>query len=98
MRKIRIVAVVVVAMAFAGGAAVGAWLRNGFSAEASWRLVHFIRHLPKITFAEEVEQMEALDPKSPEEIRQEIEEERFLQGGGDTPPIPSITHEHTGGR
>ena len=97
MRKIWIVAVVVVAMALAGGAAVGAWLRNGFSAEASWRLVHFIRHLPKITL-EEVEQMEALDAKSPEEIRQEIEEERFLQGGGDTPPIPSITHEHTGGR
>ena len=64
--------------------------------EESWHLVLFIRHLPKIT-PEEIDQMEALNPKSPEEIRQEIEAERFLQG--DTPDEPATssqtpTHEH----
>jgi mono/diheme cytochrome c family protein len=62
--------------------------------EESWRLVHFIRHLPKIT-PEEVEQMEALNPRSPEEIRQEIEAERFLQGDDSAPAEPTApSHEH----
>lgn len=47
--------------------------------EASWRLVHFIRHLPQLT-ADEVERMESQNPRSPEEVRQEIEEEQFLKG------------------
>jgi hypothetical protein len=47
--------------------------------ESSWHLVHFIRHLPKIT-DEEIEEMKALNPASPEEIRQKIEAERFLRG------------------
>ena len=45
----------------------------------SWRLVHFIRHLPTLTPAE-VEEMEALNPRSPEEVRQEIAAEEFLAG------------------
>lgn len=48
--------------------------------ESSWRLVHFIRHLPTVT-AEELDAMKARNPRSPEEIRQEIEEERFLNQG-----------------
>ena len=64
--------------------------------EQSWHPVHFIRHLPTIT-PDEVEHMEALNPKSPEEIRQQIAEEQFLQGTGDSEPAPSsTTHEHTG--
>ena len=47
---------------------------------SSWHLVHFIRHLPKLT-AEETEHMEELTPKSPQAVRQQIEEEKFLQGG-----------------
>jgi len=47
---------------------------------SSWHLVHFIRHLPKLT-ADEIARMERLNPKSPQEVRQEIEEEKFLQGG-----------------
>jgi len=47
--------------------------------EASWKLVHFIRHLPQLT-TDEIEQMEALNPKAPDEIREEIEAERFLRG------------------
>ena len=61
---------------------------------SSWHLVRFIRHLPKLT-AEEIEHMESLNPKSPEEIRQEIEAEKFLQGG-DVTPSESTTHEHSG--
>lgn len=43
----------------------------------SWKLVLFIRHLPKLT-AEEEKEMEALNPKSPEEIREQLEEQQFL--------------------
>lgn len=64
--------------------------------EDSWRLVHFIRRLPKLTPAE-IEHMEAMNPRSPEEIRQEIEEERFLQGGDVTPAAPvTPSHVHPG--
>src|SRR6266566_9622730 len=54
---------------------------------SSWHLVHFIRHLPTLT-DEDIEHMESLNPKSPEEIRQEIEAEKFLQGGDVTPTEP----------
>lgn len=47
--------------------------------EASWRLVHFIRRLPRLTPAE-LEEMESLNPTSPAEIRQRMEEEEFLKG------------------
>jgi hypothetical protein len=57
--------------AFATGSAEG-------EAE-SWKLVHFIRRLPRLSEAEQ-ERMKALNPRSPEEIRQEIEEEEFLRG------------------
>lgn len=43
----------------------------------SWKLVLFIRHLPQLTPEEESE-MEALNPKSPSEAREEQEEEQFL--------------------
>jgi mono/diheme cytochrome c family protein len=49
----------------------------------SWALVHFIRRLPKLT-PEEIERMEALNPKSPAEFKEEEEMRRFLEGGGDT--------------
>ena len=50
----------------------------------SWQLVHVIRHLPKLTAAERA-RMESLLPRSAEELRQEIDEEEFLNGG-DVPP------------
>ncbi|HEX9399357.1 MAG TPA: cytochrome c [Anaeromyxobacter sp.] len=55
-----------------------AWGGPG-TAEGSWRLVHFIRHLPKLT-EEERAQMEALNPKSPDEWRALEEEDTFLRG------------------
>lgn len=48
--------------------------------ESTWHLVQFIRHLPQLTAAE-VEAMKRLAPRSPEEVRQEIEEEHFLNEG-----------------
>ena len=48
--------------------------------DSSWQLVHFVRHLPMLT-ASELEEMKARNPRSPEEIRYEIEEERFLNQG-----------------
>jgi mono/diheme cytochrome c family protein len=63
---------------------------------ASWHLVHFIRRLPALT-PEELESMESLNPKSPEEIRQRISEEEFLQGGDGKPvSSPAPSHKHSG--
>jgi mono/diheme cytochrome c family protein len=49
------------------------------SRRASWMLVHFIRHLPKITPAELAE-MEKLNPKSPAEWKEMEAEDSFLRG------------------
>ncbi len=67
------------------------------SAYGSWGLVHFIRHLPKLT-AEEMAEMEKLNPKSPEEWQQMQEEAAFLAGGDETetstPAEESKPHRH----
>jgi mono/diheme cytochrome c family protein len=58
----------------------------------SWKLVVFIRHLPSMSQAEEVD-MEKMNPKSPQEMQEEQEEEKFLQGSpapGQSPP----SHHH----
>ncbi len=60
--------------------------------EATWHLVHLIRQLPGLT-PSQIDQMKALNPRSPEEIRQQIEEESFLKGGTETPPS-STPHVH----
>jgi mono/diheme cytochrome c family protein len=59
------------------------------SAEASWHLVRFIRHLPELT-NEEKAQMEALNPKSPAEWRAQQEEDSFLRG--ETPAPDEAQH------
>ena len=61
---------------------------------ASWHLVHFIRHLPGMS-SEEIEQMDTLTPRSRKEVLQQIEEEKFLQGGDAAAP-PSSTMQHSG--
>ena len=64
---------------------------------ASWHLVHFMRRLPKLT-PDELEEMEGLNPKSPAEIRQQIEEES-LKGSGHKPPAKPVSpHKHSGGK
>ena len=65
--------------------------------EASWRLVHFIRYLPHLTPAD-LKQMEALNPRSPEEIRQQLEEEEFLSGDETPAPAQTTPHKHPGGQ
>jgi mono/diheme cytochrome c family protein len=62
------------------------------SAYGSWTLVHFIRHLPRIT-PEEIAAMEKLNPKSPQEWQEMQAEEAFLAGGREESPAP-ITEEH----
>jgi mono/diheme cytochrome c family protein len=51
----------------------------------SWKLVRFIRHLPQLT-AEEEQEMQSLNPKSPDELKEEQEERDFLNG--------DQSHEH----
>ena len=57
----------------------------------SWKLVYFIRHLPSLTASEE-KQMERLNPKSPDELKEEEDEIRFLRG--EDLNEQSIKHDH----
>jgi hypothetical protein len=69
-----------------------AWGNDSPESEAAgWQLVHFIRHLPKLT-PEEIAEMESLNPKSPDEIREQIKEEEFLKGGGEPAKGPVDKH------
>jgi len=45
----------------------------------NWKLVHFIRHLPKLT-PQELEEMKSMNPMSPMEMKEREDEERFLDG------------------
>jgi cytochrome c553 len=70
------------------------------SGYGSWGLVHFIRHLPELT-PEEIAEMEALNPKTPEEWEEMQAEEAFLSGeaGPETPASsskeqPETAHPH----
>lgn len=49
------------------------------SEQASWKLVHFIRHLPQVSDDEE-RQMQKMNPKSAADLQEEKEEEEFLKG------------------
>lgn len=59
---------------------------------ASWELVHLIRHFPKMTEAE-MREMKNLNPVSPAEMRERMEEEQFLEGG-DKPPAKTTNKHH----
>ena len=50
---------------------------NHANGQDSWKLVHFIRHLPHLTEAELLE-MERYNPKGPEDRAEEEEENEFL--------------------
>jgi hypothetical protein len=56
-----------------------AWSEAGDSDTESWKLVYFIRHLPKMT-SQEAEEMKKLNPKTAMEMREEQQEEQFLNG------------------
>jgi mono/diheme cytochrome c family protein len=75
-----------------------AWGKEGDEHdEESWKLVHLIRHLKDLT-PEQLKEMEAMNPKSRDEIEEEREEQEFLSGGGephDEPkPKEASPHKH----
>src|SRR5258708_21175995 len=59
--------------------------------EGSWKLVHFIRHLPHLTAAERIE-MERYNPKGPEDRAEEQQENDFLNGA--TPKAMPESKDH----
>jgi mono/diheme cytochrome c family protein len=59
--------------------------------EASWKLVHFIRHLPHLTAMERLE-MERYNPKGPGDRAEEQEENEFLNGATPTSKPESQNH------
>jgi mono/diheme cytochrome c family protein len=68
-----------------------AWGGSAKHEQDSWKLVRFIRHLPSITAAE-LKEMESLNPKTPDDLEEERQEEEFLKGG--TPAEPAHEHHH----
>ena len=60
--------------------------------EDSWKLVHFIRHLPQLTPEARME-MERNNPKGPEDREEEQQEDEFLKGG-EGQQKPGAEHHH----
>ena len=60
---------------------------------ASWVLVHFLRRLPALT-DDEISRMEALNPRTADEWRQDEAARRFLAGEDDASPPAAPTHQH----
>jgi hypothetical protein len=59
----------------------------------SWKLVHFIRYLPKIT-PHELEEMKALNPKTKHDLEEAAAFDAFLQGDDSSVTSPSGGHHH----
>jgi len=60
---------------------------------ATWKLVRFIRHLPKIT-DDEVALMTTMNPKSPMDLAKEERIKKFLQGEDVSPEDHRSQHHH----
>jgi len=58
----------------------------------SWKLVHFIRHLPHLT-PQELERMKSLNPKTQHELDEQAALEKFLQGD-DSAANAGTGHHH----
>jgi mono/diheme cytochrome c family protein len=71
----------------------GAGSEREHDVEDTWKLVHFIRHLPALTPTEKLE-MEKYNPKGPEDTEEEQEENNFLNGGAGNPSSKSEHHHH----
>jgi mono/diheme cytochrome c family protein len=59
----------------------------------SWKLVHFIRHLPHLT-QEELDEMKALNPKTEKERLEEAAFDQFLLGDDAAAAKASEGHHH----
>ena len=57
----------------------------------TWKLVCFVRRLPRLTFEQE-QQMKKMNPKTPDDLEEERQEEQFLNGGA--APAPEGYHHH----
>jgi mono/diheme cytochrome c family protein len=75
---------------FTGMPAFGGSSEHGNS-EDTWKLVRFIRHLPRLTADERME-MEKYNPKGPEDRAEEQREEDFLKGSAPQPAAASPHH------
>jgi mono/diheme cytochrome c family protein len=59
-----------------------AWGSGGGDDTDTWKLVHFIRHLNHLS-PEHLEEMEALNPRSPADLEEERADQQFLAGHDD---------------
>jgi mono/diheme cytochrome c family protein len=66
---------------------------HGAAENDSWKLVHFIRHLPHLT-PDELTEMERYNPKGPDEQLEEQQEEDFLSGKPEADKVPGTRKEH----
>src|SRR5216683_6781622 len=76
---------------FTGMPAFSSAAENHGGGQDSWKLVHFLRHLPHLAAAERLE-MERYNPKGPEDRDEEQQENDFLNGA--TPPAKPESHGH----
>lgn len=67
-----------------------AWGAGGPDDMDTWKLVHFIRHLKELT-PEQLKAMAAANPKSPSELQEEQDDEKFLAGED---AAPAAEHHH----
>jgi mono/diheme cytochrome c family protein len=70
-----------------------AWGGEGHEGDSSWKLVRFIRHIPKLS-SSELERMKDLNPKAPDEWKEQQDAKKFLEG--EAPPHPAAPHKHGG--
>ena len=59
----------------------------------SWKLVHFIRHLPRVS-QEELDEMKTLNPKTEKERQEEAAFDQFLQGDDAAAAKAAESHHH----
>lgn len=59
----------------------------------SWKLVHFIRHLPNLS-PEELDRMKSLNPKTKRQIEEEAAFDKFLQGDDTAGSAAGSGHHH----
>ena len=78
--------------AFGGNAEHDHGSGNHGGGQDSWKLVHFIRHLPHLTALERLE-MDRYNPKGPEDRAEEQEEDQFLNQATPQAPPESQTHK-----
>lgn len=59
----------------------------------SWKLVHFIRHLPRLS-SDELDRMRSLNPKTKRQLEEEAAFDKFLQGDDSAGSAAGAGHHH----